>query len=64
MMIEGLRPYEEMRPTGLPWLGDVPAHWQMRRIKTLLKKVDNRSKAGEERLFSLRMQDGLIDRHG
>ena len=30
-MIDGLRPYPEMKPSGLPWLGDVPAHWDVRR---------------------------------
>lgn len=60
-MIDGLRPYAEMRPSGLPWLGDVPAHWDVRRIKTLLREVDNRTKTGEERLLSLRMRQGLVD---
>jgi type I restriction enzyme S subunit len=60
-MITRLRPYSEMKPTGLPWLGDVPTHWQVRRIKTLLKEVDNRSKKGEERLLSLRMRQGIVD---
>lgn len=30
-MIDGLRPYPEMKPSGLAWLGDVPAHWDVRR---------------------------------
>lgn len=30
-MIDGLRPYAEMKPTGLHWLGEVPAHWDVRR---------------------------------
>ncbi len=30
-MIDGLRPYPDMKQTGLPWLGDVPAHWDVRR---------------------------------
>jgi type I restriction enzyme S subunit len=30
-MIDGLRPYPETKPSGLPWLGDVPAHWEVRR---------------------------------
>tara|TARA_R110002049_G_scaffold23545_13_gene83749 strand:- start:12433 stop:13824 length:1392 start_codon:yes stop_codon:yes gene_type:complete len=30
-MIDGLRPYAEVKPTGLPWLGEVPAHWDVRR---------------------------------
>ncbi|ACK52460.1 conserved hypothetical protein [Methylocella silvestris BL2] len=60
-MIDGLRPYADTNPTGLPWLGDVPAHWNVRRIKTLLREVDSRSKTGEERLLSLRMRQGLVD---
>lgn len=36
-MIDGLRPYAEMKPSGLPWLGDVPAHWDVRRAKRLLR---------------------------
>ncbi|MGH6714683.1 MAG: hypothetical protein ACREDC_00690 [Bradyrhizobium sp.] len=30
-MIDGLRPYRDMKPGGLPWLGDIPEHWDMRR---------------------------------
>jgi type I restriction enzyme S subunit len=30
-VIDGLRPYPETRESGLPWLGDMPAHWQVRR---------------------------------
>jgi type I restriction enzyme S subunit len=30
-MIGGLRPYSEMKPSGLLWLGDIPAHWDVRR---------------------------------
>ena len=30
-MIEGLRPYPDVRPTELPWLGDTPSHWEVRR---------------------------------
>jgi len=30
-MIDGLRPYPDIKQTGLPWLGDVPAHWDVRR---------------------------------
>lgn len=30
-MIEGLRPYPGMKPSGLPWLGDIPIQWDVRR---------------------------------
>jgi type I restriction enzyme S subunit len=29
-MIENLKPYPETKDSGLPWLGEVPAHWQIR----------------------------------
>ena len=28
-----LHPYPAYKPSGLPWLGDVPAHWEMARLK-------------------------------
>lgn len=45
-MIDGLRPYPEMRQTGLPWLRDVPAHWDIRR---------------NGRLFGARRETGFPD---
>ena len=39
-MIDALRPYPETRQTGLPWLGDVPAHWDVRRAKRILKPTE------------------------
>lgn len=30
-MNDGLRPYTDYKQTGLPWLGNVPAHWEVRR---------------------------------
>ena len=37
-MIERLRPYPEYKDSGLPWLGRVPRHWEMRRTKVLLRE--------------------------
>ena len=31
----GLDPYVPLKPSGVEWLGDVPAHWEVRRLKTL-----------------------------
>ena len=28
-----LHPYPAYQPSGVPWLGDVPAHWEVRRLK-------------------------------
>jgi len=37
-MIDGLKPYPKMKDSGVPWLGEVPEHWQLRRMKTLLRE--------------------------
>ena len=33
-MTAGLLPYPAYKPSGVPWLGDVPEHWEVRRLKT------------------------------
>ena len=39
-MVSGLRPYPAYKPTGVEWLGEVPAHWQMERAKWLFRKME------------------------
>jgi type I restriction enzyme, S subunit len=31
----GLNPNVELKPSGIPWLGDIPKHWEFRRAKQL-----------------------------
>jgi type I restriction enzyme S subunit len=31
----GLDPDVPLKPSGIPWLGDIPQHWEVRRLKTL-----------------------------
>lgn len=38
----GLDPGVALRPSGLDWLGDIPAHWAVRRCATLFRDVDER----------------------
>lgn len=33
-MITELRPYPAYKPSGIEWLGEVPAHWDVRRLQT------------------------------
>jgi type I restriction enzyme, S subunit len=56
-----LKPYREYRDSGVPWLGALPSHWDIRRLKHLFSERDVRTRTGEERLLSLRMRDGLVD---
>lgn len=56
----GLDPNVPLKPSGVEWLGDVPAHWEVMKLKYLFKEIDERSKTGEEILLSLRMYKGLV----
>ena len=40
-----LKPYPEYKPAGVPWLGDVPAHWEVRRLKRIVSLNPNRAEA-------------------
>ena len=54
------QPYPAYKPSGVEWRGDVPAHWERRRLKTLLRSVDQRSLTGKETLLSLRRDHGVV----
>ena len=32
-MTHTLKPYPSYRPSAVPWLGEVPEHWEVRRLK-------------------------------
>lgn len=55
-----LRPYQEYKDSGLPWLGEVPARWGLRRIRTLLREKNERIGNNEGVLLSLTRTRGLL----
>ena len=59
-MIANLKPYAAYKDSGVPWLGEVPAHWEVRRIKTLFRETDERSGDGGGPLLSLRRARGIV----
>ncbi|MEI7461696.1 MAG: restriction endonuclease subunit S [Pirellula sp.] len=59
----GLDDSVPLKHSGIAWLGDVPNHWQVKRIKYLMKVVDNRSENGDEVLLSMRKYHGLVPYH-
>ena len=56
----GLDSNAPLKPSGVDWLGKVPAHWERRRLKTLLRSIDQRSSTGSETLLSLRRDYGVV----
>jgi type I restriction enzyme, S subunit len=61
-MIAGLRPYPKTKPTGLPWLPELPAEWELHRAKYSFREADDRSERGEEELLSVSHKTGVTPR--
>jgi type I restriction enzyme S subunit len=41
-MIDGLKPYPAYKDSGVPWLGQVPAHWEVRAVRHVTRPVKGR----------------------
>mgnify|MGYP003584268684 CR=1 FL=1 len=54
----GLDPKVKFKPSGVEWIGDIPERWDVRRLKYLLREVDERSKTGEEQHLSMSQKHG------
>lgn len=61
-MIDGLKPYPNYKDSGVPWLGEVPEHWEVQRLKYLFREVDERSDTGDEELLSVSHLTGVTPR--
>ena len=62
-MIADLKPYPEYKESGLPWLQAVPSHWVIKRGKSYLTCVDQRSNTGKEELLTVSSARGVIPRN-
>ena len=56
----GLNPNAAFKSSGLPWLGDIPKHWEVSRSKYVFREVDDRSATGQELRLSMCQKRGLI----
>ncbi|KAF0099885.1 MAG: type I restriction enzyme S subunit [bacterium] len=61
-MIDGLKPYPEYKDSGVAWLGEVPGHWEVLRLKYVLRERDARSDSGTEQLLRVSQYTGVTER--
>ena len=61
-MVTELKPYPAYKDSGLPWLGQVPEHWEVHRAKRILRCIDVRSLSGDEELLTVSSVRGVIPR--
>ncbi len=61
-MIADVKPYPTYKDSGVPWLGQVPEHWEVCRLKYLLRERDVRSSTGTEQLLRVSQFTGVTER--
>ncbi|BDC85939.1 type I restriction endonuclease subunit S [Aeromonas caviae] len=59
---QGLDPSVPMKDSDVAWIGKIPEHWQVKRLKFVLDERSERSLTGEEPLFMVSQQYGLVVR--
>jgi len=57
----GLNPSAPLKPSGIPWLGDIPQHWEVRKLRQLLSRVTERNRP-DLPLLSVVREKGVIKR--
>ena len=50
------------RDSGVPWLGGIPAHWEIERARWLFDERDERSSSGDEELLTVSHLTGVTSR--
>ena len=60
-MIADLRPYAAMKDSGMPWLGKMPEHWEVRKLRRTLRAVSERNRS-DLPLLSVVREKGVVFR--
>lgn len=61
-VMRGLDRAAPSRPSGIDWLGDIPAHWDIERSRWLFTERDQRSETGEEEMLTVSHITGVTPR--
>lgn len=59
---QGINPDTPRKDSDVPWLGEIPKHWQVERAKWLFIERDYRSNSGDEELLSVSHLTGVTTR--
>lgn len=57
---KGIRGERPMKDSGVEWIGEIPADWDVMKIKWLLKERNDRSEEGYEEPLSMSQKFGII----
>ena len=59
---QGLNLDVPMKDSGVEWIGKIPAHWEVKKLKYVLKEKNEKSETGEETLLMMSQEHGLVIR--
>jgi type I restriction enzyme S subunit len=54
--------YDTYKYSGVEWLGEIPEHWETRRIKYIFNEINERSENGNEDLLSVSQYTGVTNK--
>ncbi len=58
----GLNTNARLKESGVEWIGEIPEHWEVKKVKYILKERNERSASGEEPLLMMSQIHGLVVR--
>jgi type I restriction enzyme, S subunit len=59
-VIERLNPYQSYKESGVPWVGEVPAHWEVLLNQRIFRETTRPYAGTDETQLSLSQRAGLI----
>lgn len=62
VVTKGLNPNVRMKDSGIPWIGMIPEHWEVKRLRHFIKFVSVKGH-GEMPLLSVTREQGVIERN-
>ena len=62
VVTKGLDHTVPMKDSGFEWIGEIPAHWEIKRGKVLFEESDARSADGSEELLTVSQYTGITPR--
>ncbi len=45
-----MKRYQKYKDSGAPWLGQIPSHWQVKKLKRAFSEISEKAKPGDEQL--------------
>ena len=57
-----MKHYPEYKASGVDWIGEIPAHWEVKRNKRIFNERDDRSATGKEELLTVSHITGVSPR--